>query len=1855
MNNIKLFDMNNQITRPAIFFFFAVIAMSSCKSKKNIPNEANLGWSSDQISQYVSEHSPPRISVKEKITIRLTKAPDQITVNAGSTAENNIVSISPSVSGKFVWSDPFTLTFIADKLLTSNTEYKIKLNFDELYKDKSSLDEATLTLATLDQNLSLHIQGLEYNDINENNLTLKGHISTADYAENMAIEKSLKVIQDGNNKLSVMWDHVSDNLHYFTITGIVRSDIDNKVVLKYDGKEIDEDFKGERDIEIIKIGEFSFVSHKTTSEGSNQIEFTFSDVLKQGQDLNGFFKLDEKIEKLNYDIEANKIIVYVDQVDKSKFELSIDGNLYNSKGKTLAWNFKEEISFQPSKPELIALRNGVIMPESDKLWFPFQAKNLKFVDIAITKIYQNNVLQFLQYNSLNNTYDLHPVGKITHEEKIDLSQISTLNNEKKFIKYTLDLGKMIQMDKGAIYNVSVRFKKDYVINLSCKDQNAENTDSDSNEESSQDEYGDYEEEYDYDENDSPCNNYYYYGKKFINTNVLASNIGVIAKGSESNTWHIITSNIVTGDAINGAEVEIFNFQKQQIGKGSTSNNGIVRIDAKEMASFAIVKNNGEFGYLNLQNHHANTLSEFDISGKKLKNGLDAYIYGERGVYRPGDSMHIVVMTMNHGNNNILPSNFPVRLVLEDARGKTQFDKVQITNKDHVYYFPISTKASYPTGTYKLIAHLGSEKFVKNIKVETVKPNRLKIQYADEKKMLNLFSEPSLSFESKWLHGASAEGLKTEVDITYTHRPLVFTSLKGYNFSDPARTVDGQTIRTFEGNLNDNGKANYKINQTQNLQPSEGINAVIKTRVFEKSGNFSDDYVVIPANKYNTYVGLKIPESSWGGHYLKSDQNQIMNLVTVNTEGKPAANRKLIIGLYDAEWNWWYNESNYNLYKFNSDKHLGSIKTYEVKTNNKGEATFTEKYERYQNYMIRVCDQESGHCTGGFFYTSPWGDPPSNSGAPQLITLKTDKSEYTKGDEIKLRIPSNSNSKIIVSIEKGTEVEQVMRLNGSDGETVVNIPVTQDMTPNVYIHASLIQPYNSNTKGLPMRMYGILPLKIVNPEKQLSPQVNTKDVITPNENFIVSVSEKNNKGMTYTLAVVDEGLLDLTRFKTPDPLDHFYSKLSLNVNTFDIYDLIMNPYGDEIENLFSIGGDEEAVNLNSVKKANRFVPTVKFIGPFDLKTGSNNHVINIKNYVGSVRIMVVAKNGSQFGKGEKTCAVKKDLMIQNTLPRVLSPGDEVALGANVFVTNSKIKNVSLSLDHNEYFTPVGKRNEALVFNKEGDDLKNFFLKVNEMEGIGKAGSTASSGNIKSTESIEIDVRNPNSVRSEVKDFIIESGKNMTLPFDLFGTNGTNKLEVEVSNQPSINISKRLQYLISYPHGCIEQTTSSVFPQVYLADVTELSNSKKNEISKNISAGIQRLALFQTSNGGFAYWPGNREAEDWASSYAGHFLVEAKNKAHYVPENILIKWAEFQKNKANTYNGAFDYTHHGQAYRLYTLAKYGKPELGAMNRLKSIKNLDVNSIYTLAAAYAIVGKKDIATQMISNIPATLSYKYGYEYDYYTYGSELRNKASKTEALIAIGREADVVSMIKSIAKDLNSNQWYNTQATSYALMVIQKAFSGKDKNGLLGEISYAGKSVNKINTNKGVLVQEIRLNQKNKSQNVIVNNQSKGKMFVRLIVSGKDPVMPLPKKESNMLLSVDYRTTDGKVVNIENIKQGSNFIASITVKNPGTFNAWLENLAMTYTVPGGWEINNERMSGAYVKHNAIEYQDFRDDKVISYFNLRSGQEIKIDIPLTAAYSGTFYQPPVACETMYYDDVYSYSASRKVTVSSNEKITQ
>ena len=758
-----------------------------------------------------------------------------------------------------------------------------------------------------------------------------------------------------------------------------------------------------------------------------------------------------------------------------------------------------------------------------------------------------------------------------------------------------------------------------------------------------------------------------------------------------------------------------------------------------------------------------------------------------------------------------------------------------------------------------------------------------------------------------------------------------------------------------------------------------------------------------------------------------------------------------------------------------------------------------------------------------------------------------------------------------------------------------------------------------------------------------------DEVKPEAPCHVMVSEKNGREMAYTLAIVDEGLLDLTRFRTPDPWQAFNAREALGVNTWDLYNYVVGAYGGRIEQLFSIGGDD-ALNKGPKAIVNRFKPVVQFAGPFLLKKGEKRqHTYKMPNYNGRVRVMVVAGNGEAYGNTEKSVLVRKPVMLLGTLPRVIGIGEEMVVPATVFATEKGVGDVQVTIACSGNMEVVGEKSHMLHFETVSDKLAQFRIRVKDTPGAGHVKITATGGGEKSVYETDIEIRSVRRPQIKVTPVTFEAGKSWKGTVGLPGVEGTNSLVLEMSDVQPVNLSTRLSYLLGYPHGCVEQITSKAFPQLYLSGVASLTREQEQSTEATVKEVIRRLRSYQTVDGSFSYWPGGTAPNAWGTVYAIHFLLEAEKKGYLVPEgmkrNALNDLSRIARNWKPEASYSAESEEMTQAYRLFVLALGQVAEVSAMNRLKESKTLMSMSRYLLAAGYALVGRPDVSKELVVKTTALTTACSGYDQ---TFGSDLRDTSIRLMTFCLLGDGKEAALLANEISKTLASDDWLSTQSTAFGLVALSDYMEKYKMSGLM-DFSYAvdGKT-KKVSTTRNIWTETL-LDKTASSASLELKNTGKSTLFARLVAEG----IPAEGKEeayaNGLTLAVSYMDHDGHPVNTSALQQGTNFTAVVTVANssPRGYN----HLVLTEVFPAGWEILNTRfLTGDTVDNRVtgVNYQDIRDDRAYSYIDyLPAGKQVTVRINLCAVYPGRFYLPPVYCEAMYDHLVRANTEGKMVTV--------
>ncbi|MCX6556445.1 MAG: MG2 domain-containing protein [Candidatus Aminicenantes bacterium] len=1820
------------------------IVSPGCKKKK-IPQTTD--W-----YRYISAYTSGSVSRKAQIRVLFVG-------NVGREGQDpsqldGYLEFDPVITGKTEWKSARELVFTPAAELRPGANYKARLNtgkFMDLPNEYSSFE---FPFSVIEENIELQLQGLTpVDETSPNQFFLRGTLTSRDSEDGSVIQKILAAEQEGK-ALAIEWTHSSDGQnHEFVIRAIERREKTSLLQVRWDGSAIGVDKKGSRAVDVPSLGQFDLLSAEAVSEPAPSILLRFSDPLKKNQDLQGLITVAGHAP--TFEIEANVIRIYSSKSFDGSLEIAVNPGVRNYNDRRLAARVTRNVVFQRIAPQVRFVGKGVILPQKDMLTIPFEAVSLRAIQVTAFQIYSNNMAQFLQQNNLQGKENLAMVGRFLWRKTVPLSDKP--EETAGWRRYSLDVTQLLKDNPGSLFRIILSFNRGNST-YACADSTTppaveppfRNQDDTSYREGS---YWDYAEGYydeeqsnrNWDERNDPCRDAYYdqrYNSDlFPARNFLASNLGLIAKLEENLTLHVVSTDIRSGQPFADVEIRAMNFQNQLLAEGSTDGSGFLTLNLQSRPFFIEARQGKERGYLRLDQDGLLATSHFDVGGEKVLKGIRGAIYGERGVWRPGDTLYLTFVLFDR--DRALPKEHPVTLELYNPKDQLIQTLKPTKSFDTFYCFCIETDEAALTGNWKARVTIGGMAFEQKLKIETVVPNRLKIAFNPGAQKLLAGEAYTGSISSQWLHGAPAANLKFDVTVKFSPRPTRFDRWPDFVFDDPAREFTAAEQSLASGELNEKGDASFPVTLEIEEAAPGMMDATFVSRVFEAGGDFSSDALTLPFHPYTSYVGIKPPKGDAARNMLLTDQDHVLQIITVDPDGKPASRSKLEVSLYKVEWKWWWDKSGDSLAQYASNSSHDRILQGTVSTKDGvGEWKFQVKYPAWGRYLVRVVDPESGHATGKIIFIDwpGWAGrarEESGAGATRL-NFSADKERYLVGEKAVIFLPTAPQGQALVSLENGSSVLRQMWVSTKEGENRFEIELDENMTPNIYVHVLLLQPHSGKKSDTPIRLYGVIPILVDNPATRLEPQLKVAAELKPQEEFKVSVNEKDGRPMTYTLAVVDEGLLGLTRYSAPDLRQRFYNREALGILTWDLFDDVAEAYGAELSRLLALGGGEEGEGAGKEKKPRRFPPVVMFAGPFALERGKTaEHTLTMPQYIGAVRVMVVAGRDGAYGSAEKSVPVRQDLMILPTLPRVIRPDEVFDLPVSVFVSNPDIRSVQVSLTTSDLFLATPPTAKTVNFSAPGDKIVTFRINATSALGQGSVRIQASSGSRRAESEIHISVIAANPKLIESSRMEIPPGQTREIQVTSIGIKGTNEVALEASTLPPFQLQKRLQFLIHYPHGCLEQTLSTAFPQLYLKLLLKLSAEEQKQVEKHINVAIEKLRGFQTSSGGFSYWPGENDVHEWTSSYAGYFLLEAARLGFHVPGAMMEQWKKFQKSLANSWTEGDMQSRLNQADRLYTLALARDPDLGAMNRLREMRGLDSVATILLAGAFQASGQADAAEDLLKNCQWQVA---DYHDDRNTFGSALRDKAIVIRTLVEMGKADRAKKMVEEIARELGRDTWYSTQETAYSLMALAVYYGGSPANPFRFKMAWDKESGEEI-------VATVPFFQKLVSpftaaeRKLTVSNPGQNPLYLTIYKSGVVPAGREKAAESNIGFHVEYLNMAGEPLPMERLAQGSDFQVRISVSNLTQNN--LSNLALTHMVPAGCQIANPRLIEGEPARNYFDYQDVRDDRIYTYLALNGGAKKTITVVLNASYSGKFYLPGIAIESMYDSAVHANSTGK------------
>jgi len=1793
--------------------------------------------------------------ISKTASVRVAFADDVVAPSQVDGDATGALSIEPHVAGVVSFHTPREIRLVPDEHLESGQRYRVTLTKRGLRGIPESLTRYQFDFQVIEQRFEIEIGGLTALG-GDAALTLNGSLRTADVESADAIERVL-VGRFRGEEVVVSWRHSPDQKsHEFAIAGLLRQDGPETLQLTWDGAPLGVDERGARSIDIPHKDAFEITKVRTVRTAPASIRVYFSQSLDPAQNLRGLVRLGDGEPRTR--IQTNVLTIYPNAGSSGRVELELRPGIRSEAGDSFAAPFTRSVALEAPTPKVRFVGKGVVVPGQSEVTIPFEAKGVRSVQVTAFQIFESNVGAFLQRNALDGSRELGRVGRPLWRRTLPLAS----PEPGRWNRYGLDTTELFRKHPDGLIRLTLSIsRRDSV--MECPDAPPLDDASDLTNMNvpvlGESNWIYYERRYravtdgsTWSDRDNPCKDAYFQytpGAK-DGRNVLSSNIGLLAKREPGGRLWVATTDLRTSEPMRGVRLSVRDFQNQEIASTTTNAEGMSRVETKGVPFMIIAAKSGDTGYLRLAKGAALPVSHLDVGGENVTSGIKGFIYGERGVWRPGDDIHLTLVVEDATSS--LPRDHPASLELLDPKGQITAKRTNTSPVGRFYKFVMTTAEDAPTGLWTARASVGGREFRKSIKIETVMPNRLRVDLDFGAERLEHGSTPIVgALFGQWLSGASASGLDADVSVRLRPVTTRFDAFNGFVFDDPTRRFPQASETLFEGSLGEDGFARFGARVALGGAAPGMLRASFESRIFERGGAFSMGRTTLPFSPYESYIGVKLPKGDSRRGSLLTNVDHAVAIASVTAAGEPVSIPEVRVTLHKIDWRWWWDKSGESLAQYASGTHVGLIADAVISTED-GSGSWNLRVDREQwgRYLLRVCDPSGGHCTGRVFYIDwpGWSGRGQKGAGPgaNTLSLVTDKTTYAVGDVAEVELPDASAGRALVTVESGTRIVDAkwVTFDAQSERPRLRIPIEEDMTPNVYLSVTLIQPHDGKENDRPIRLYGSIPILVTDARTVVSPVITAADEWRPESSPSFGIHEGSGRPMTYTVAIVDEGLLGLTSFQTPRPHAHFFKREALGITTWDLFDDVIGAYGGELERLLALGGGASG-DVEPEKEKRRFPPVVRFLGPFELAADERRrHTIDLPQYVGAVRVMVVAGSDRAYGQAEQSVFVRAPLMLLPTLPRVVGPDETITVPVATFVMDDSLRKVNLSIETDEHFHVKGSDSIELEFSGADEKLGSFELQTADALGKARVRVTASSGVHRAEAIVDIDVRSPNPRTARVLRATIEPGESWSTSIEPHGIPGTNRVSFTVSAVPPMDLDRRLDYLIRYPHGCLEQTTSAMFPQLFLPRLTKLDADRIARIERHVSGGIHRLRRFQTADGGFSYWPGYHweygTRNNWATNYVGHFLVEAERLGYDVPVTMLTEWVNHQKSAAHAWVGGDSRSELDQAYRLYTLALAKAPEVGAMNRLREAGSLPAVARWQLAAAYRLAGLPSAAEELVRGAPVLIEHDGRPDR---TFGSTLRDRSLVLMSLLALERRGEAEALVSYLSSQLASDRYLSTHAVAFGLMAL--AHFGGDAELGAPELEYVVSTSTPTRLTMEAPILSVPLQVRDEGDSFRLDNASDRTLFANITLEGTPPPGDEIASSSSMSLSVTYRDPDGNEIDVHRLEQGADFVAELAITN--TSKRDLTELALSQTVPSGWEILSTVDASGSGIGDRVEFEDIRDDRVYRYFELDAGETKRFVTNLNAAYLGRFYLPSVSAEAMYDAGTHARTAGSWVEV--------
>ncbi|MDP4260949.1 MAG: MG2 domain-containing protein [Bacteroidota bacterium] len=1741
------------------------------------------------------------------------------------------ISFEPRIPGKFRWESPDQLVFSPSQPLAPATSYKAKvrdavLKFSKYNSVKGaegiSFHTPELTLDNSQVIWMLQGEG-STNAVPQVDLQFNYRINPVD------LKEKLKIEVDGATVDYTLITASPDNNILLRITSLKVQDKDYETRVTIDKGLKPESGTNTTDEPI--VSNFSIPSpYVLTIQGlqsehdgtEGAIRISTSQQLT-GEDIKSLIKFEPAL-AYTYELSDDGLVLRSDKFDVEKsYSLTIAKGLRGKIGGVLKEDYYGSVAFGELEANIKFTNNkAVYLSKKGAKNIEVQITNVPKVKLVISKIYENNLLMAQRYGyepqetraeyASNEEYegDYSPegggdaqLGDVIYEKEIDTRSLpkSGAGRVLNFSQFDDRLP-----DFNGIYHIMIRSTKDYWV----KDS------------------------------------------RYISL----SDLGLVAKEGQDKIF-VFANSIKNAEPVDGVNVSVYAANNQLIGTGATNGEGVAEIaySKKEFGGFKpamiIAKTADDFNYLPFNNTRVNT-SRFEVGGKRTNpSGLDAFVYAERDIYRPGEKINFSVILRDAQWKN--PGTIPLKMKFLMPNGKELKSFRKSLNEEGSLEGDIDMAASAITGSYTLEVYTSNDVLLasKNFSVEEFVPDRIRVNVKLDKASLRPGESSTLSINAMNFFGPPAANRNYEAEIQVRQKYFSPEKFSDYDFSlANQNSFFDKTVKEGKTDAEGNASEVYTVPETYSNMGALQTN--FYTTVFDETGRPVSRATSVDIYTQDIFFGIK---EDWFYYYPLNQPVKFL-LAAVNKDGNVVNNSTAKVQVIKHEYRTVLTKSG-GYFRYESQQEDKLVIENQVSVGSNTVYSYIPRSPG--NYELKVYRPGANSYVSRRFYSyGSWGGDNNsfevnNEGN---IDIQPDKKSYQSGESVTALFKTPFDGKMLVTMETD-HVVSYQYVNVEKRTASLTLKLTGDHVPNVYITATLIKPHE--VSDIPLTVaHGFQSITVEEKSRKIPVEIVAQKNVRSKTHQQVKV--KAAPGSFVTLAAVDNGVLQVTDFKTPDPYNYFYQKRALQVSDYDLYPLL---FAEVRARLSSTGGDGES----DLSKRNNPMPAkrIKVVSYWSgiTKTDGNGEAdfqFDIPQFSGELRLMAVSYKGSGFGAAENTMTVADPIVISTALPRFLSPGDTVNVPVTLSNTTGKSTNVTAKIATDGSVKIIGDNSQSVSLNAKSEGRATFSVVANPAIGTGNVRITVNGLGEKFEDVTEISVRPPSTLQKVTGSGSVEGGTTQKLTIGLSDfIPGSTDYSLVVSRSPVLELGEQLRYLVQYPYGCTEQTVSAAFPQLYYGDISDLmqlnsTGGKQNKANAifNIMEAIRKIKMRQLYNGAVTLWDGEGEPDWWATIYAAHFLLEAKKAGYDVDNSLLetmLNYISTRLKNRETITYYYNRTQNRKiapkevAYGLYVLALAGRTNIPAMNYYKANPSiLALDSRYLLSAAYATAGDKKSFTAML---PASFSGEESVAQTGGSYYSDVRDEAIALNALISVDPgNAQVPVMAKHVADKLKTRYWLSTQERAFAFLALGKLAKSANNSTVTAEIKVNGKTIAKVesgqwrgdmNTLKG--------------NNIEIETKGSGKLYYFWGAEGISASGAYKEEDSYLKVRKHFYDRFGNTLSTNTFKQNELIIIGITLER--SFSTPVENVVITDLLPAGFEIENPRTKEIpgmdWIKDGfSPTALDVRDDRIHFFVDANNNKQTYY-YAVRAVSPGNYKMGPVSADAMYNGEYHSYNGAGVIRV--------